>query len=41
MPIKTKEKLQLSRRLSILHSKEPANSKAVEEFLEKLRLFEL
>ncbi|WP_088188099.1 LysR family transcriptional regulator [Desulfosporosinus sp. FKA] len=41
VPIKTKEKLQFSRKLSILHSQEPASSKAVEEFLEKLRLFEL
>lgn len=41
VPIKTKEKIQLSRPLSILHSKEPASSKAVEEFLEKLRMFEL
>ncbi|AFM40877.1 transcriptional regulator [Desulfosporosinus acidiphilus SJ4] len=41
VPIKTEEKLQLSRRLSILHSKEQTSSKAVDEFLEKLRLFKL
>lgn len=41
VPIKNKEKLQFSRQLSILRNKEPVSSKAVEEFLEKLRLFEL
>ena len=41
VPIKTKEKLHFSRSLSLLHHNEPASSKAVEEFLEKLRSFEL
>ena len=41
LPIKTKKKFQFFRQLSILHGKEPASSKAMVEFLEKLRLLEL
>ncbi len=37
--IKSKDKLPLSRRLCIIHRKEPISSKAMEEFLEKLRTF--
>lgn len=37
--IKSKDKLSLSRRLCIIHRKEPTSSKAKEEFLNKLRTF--
>lgn len=41
IPIQTAEKLPFLRQLSIIHSKEPSGSKALEEFLGKLRMFEV
>ncbi len=41
IPIRARQKLQFTRQLVILHSKEPSGSKALHEFLGKLRVFEL